>query len=87
MNCNATSSCTACPDGQILKDKQCFKCTYTNQNCITCTSEDLATCAKCEEGFFLSDEKTCVKCTEPCFSCVKSNVCLDCINGFYLAQT
>lgn len=84
LACNATSSCTVCPSNHVLNDKkQCLKCNVTTLNCNACTYDDLTTCARCVNGFYLLN-KLCVKCDLPCLTCGGKGACLTCTGGNYL---
>lgn len=59
--CNSTQTCSACPSGLIVYQRQCFECAYTDPNCLACTYEALNTCALCAYGFYLKNN-ACVAC-------------------------
>jgi hypothetical protein len=81
--CNQTSSCTFCNDGFVLNNGQCVQCKYTDTNCTSCLTSDVATCASCKFGFYLT-ENTCKACQAGCGNCVGASSCVTCNDGFYI---
>ena len=76
-NCNTSSipcdmktgKCSSCLNG-FLGDR----C----NNCKEFTDETLTECSKCYDGFYLNNEKECIKCESKCKLCSSKDICLEC---------
>ena len=93
------NTCEGCKRGQVSfkgicidceDEKNCVLCSsYNTKKCEKCDEEKVllpnATCGdKCDEGFYLSDDRVCTSCVvENCKSCSKTQ-CNYCNNGYVL---
>ncbi|KAM3135852.1 hypothetical protein pb186bvf_012105 [Paramecium bursaria] len=63
-------------------DPKTQNCQYSVDNCL---ETDYVKCSKCELGFYLSDQFTCISCPENCLTCKESNLttsCSSCVDGY-----
>ena len=90
-------------DGRCIENIYCYdnckKCTQnsedpTNQYCTECYDDlffqnDTNNCLEiCPEGYFIKDDKYCLKCDESCVTCKKDkNLCTKCKNEYYFNDT
>lgn len=79
------AGCTPCKDGQFLNSGTCMACPSV---CSTCTTG--GKCLTCRDGFYFNQNGRCapLECNQPCSQCYLkgnvSNMCIDCVEGFYL---
>ena len=89
----------ACLTSIISAEKSCLSqcgkgcyADFTNKKCLYCPAgcsdcKDANTCLTCLPGFFLNDEKNCVKCNVTgCATCTQDGGCTACQEGFYLVN-
>ena len=88
LGCNATSTCTNCPQGLNLyiQGGVCYPCSLitTIPNCIQCSQTNQQNCAICRDGFFLTSNGSCPACPNSCVTCIGNNICTACQTGFTL---
>lgn len=82
-SCNATSSCTICPQGYTLASGVCSVCTL-GSNCLACSSTSSSTCIKCNTGYYLDSANACQTCTANCAACDSSTFCTTAATGYYV---
>jgi hypothetical protein len=82
--CNATDTCTVCPDGFYFQsnNSRCFQCN-TQGNCVACSSSNSGTCTGCATGTFLDSTGTCSSCATTCLSCESFTFCTRAIDTYY----
>jgi len=81
--CSADNSCTDCPLGYSLNTNICVQCTASN--CQRCNPSTPSQCKLCSSTTYLDTTAlTCIACTTPCLSCLNSDICTTCANGYLM---
>ena len=63
MECNANYRfCVKCVSGYGVRSRACYSCNH--DNCNNCSQYNYNLCTSCVTGFTLSDNDTCVGCTD-----------------------
>lgn len=67
-----------------FQNKNIFK--KCSENCISCSDSDNQICKICDLGFYLADDKDCLKCKiEGCSNCdIGLSKCRECLPGYFL---
>ncbi|KAK8847780.1 hypothetical protein M9Y10_018811 [Tritrichomonas musculus] len=85
--------CTICRNVLIFKVSSNGRCEYDcpDRNCINgdCLHSNSSQCYQCKEGFYLNNDKQCIKCeVENCKDCHESvDKCYKCKDGYHLSSS
>lgn len=82
-SCNSGATCTSCPLGYVLNAGTCTQCTATS--CLRCNIATPTLCTLCSSSTYLeTSTNLCVACTSPCSSCQTSEICTNCVDGYFM---
>lgn len=56
-----------CPSNSVVIQNQCVKCQSNDPKCIRCSESNIKNCTKCNEGYFLSNDKCKIICPDGFF--------------------
>ncbi len=84
LSCNVAKTCTSCGLGFALRAGECIECNTGDNNCIACSASNLNSCTRCASGFYINDNRQCIKCSSECKTCQSQEACMSCSDGFYL---
>jgi hypothetical protein len=85
VDCNTNGVCSKCKDKFQMTSSG--KCKINNpKQCTVFERNDESICLDCSEGFFLNDQKHCVKCPSNCLQCRDHSDCFLCRNKYTLIK-
>ena len=78
----SADKCLSCYDGYYKNNYKCEKC---DSSCKTC-KDSSTKCLNCANNYYYLNtiSQKCLKCKEPCKTCSSEDVCISCIDDYFL---